>query len=100
MPVCQWLQIAMCSFPRVTDAYDVAIVTMMSGIQVLRLDKVQVKAVNLANGKDMPETPTLMLDFIGTDDDQQKEAKRLNNFMVHVALLMEGTCTGLNLIGI
>uniref|UniRef100_A0A6L2NP51 D-lactate dehydrogenase [cytochrome], mitochondrial n=1 Tax=Tanacetum cinerariifolium TaxID=118510 RepID=A0A6L2NP51_TANCI len=28
------LEIAMCSFPRVTDAYDVAIVTMMSGIQI------------------------------------------------------------------
>ncbi|GJZ07211.1 D-lactate dehydrogenase [cytochrome], mitochondrial isoform X2 [Tanacetum coccineum] len=60
----------MCSFPRVTDASDVAIVTMMSGIQVLRvelLDEVQVKAVNLASGKNMPEAPTLMFEFIGIE---------------------------------
>lgn len=30
------------------------------------LDEVQVKAVNLANGKDLPEFPTLMFEFIGT----------------------------------
>ncbi|PWA80685.1 FAD-linked oxidases family protein [Artemisia annua] len=194
--------VAMCNFPTVKDAADVAIAAMMSGIQVSRvelLDEVQVKAVNLANGKDLPEAPTLMFEFIGTeaytreqtlivqkiasehsgsdfvfaedpeakkelwkirkealyaclamapgyeamttdvcvplshlaeliskskeeldaspllctviahagdgnfhtvmlfdpaDEDQRKEAERLNNFMVHAALSMEGTCTG------
>lgn len=30
------------------------------------LDEVQVKAINLANGKNLPEVPTLMFEFIGT----------------------------------
>ncbi|GJX67088.1 D-lactate dehydrogenase [cytochrome], mitochondrial isoform X1 [Tanacetum coccineum] len=62
--------VAMCNFPTVKDAADVAIAAMMSGIQVSRvelLDEVQVKAVNLANGKDLPEAPTLMFEFIGTE---------------------------------
>ena len=32
--------------------------------------------------------------FDPADEDQRKEAERLNNFMVHAALSMEGTCTG------
>ncbi|XP_062112323.1 D-lactate dehydrogenase [cytochrome], mitochondrial isoform X2 [Humulus lupulus] len=31
------------------------------------LDEVQVKAINIANGKNLPETPTLMFEFIGTE---------------------------------
>ncbi|PWA73472.1 hypothetical protein CTI12_AA258760 [Artemisia annua] len=31
------------------------------------LDEVVVKAVNLANRKDFPEAPTLMLEFIGVE---------------------------------
>ncbi|KAG0525518.1 hypothetical protein BDA96_06G063600 [Sorghum bicolor] len=52
------------------DAADVAIATMLSGIQVSRvelLDEVQIKAINMANGKNLPEVPTLMFEFIGTD---------------------------------
>ncbi|KAK9122985.1 hypothetical protein Sjap_012587 [Stephania japonica] len=30
------------------------------------LDEVQVKAINIANGKNLPEVPTLMFEFIGT----------------------------------
>jgi hypothetical protein len=30
------------------------------------LDEVQVRAINLANGKSLPEVPTLMFEFIGT----------------------------------
>ncbi|KAF5770283.1 putative oxidoreductase [Helianthus annuus] len=194
--------VAMCNFPTIKDAADVAIAAMLSGIQVSRvelLDEVQVKAINLANGKDLPEFPTLMFELIGTeaytreqthivqkiasehngsdfvfaedkdakkelwkirkealyaclamapnceamttdvcvplshlaeliskskqeldaspllgtviahagdgnfhtvilfnpeDEEQRKEAERLNNFMVHAALSMEGTCTG------
>ncbi|KAI9090722.1 hypothetical protein K1719_028575 [Acacia pycnantha] len=62
--------VAMCNFPSVKDAADVAITTMMSGIQVSRvelLDEVQVKAINIANGKNLPESPTLMFEFIGTE---------------------------------
>ncbi|CAL5435775.1 unnamed protein product [Camellia sinensis] len=62
--------VAMCNFPTIKDAADVAIATMLSGIQVSRvelLDEVQVKAVNIANGKNLPETPTLMFEFIGTE---------------------------------
>nr|XP_023878640.1 D-lactate dehydrogenase [cytochrome], mitochondrial-like isoform X2 [Quercus suber]POE78095.1 d-lactate dehydrogenase [cytochrome], mitochondrial [Quercus suber] len=62
--------VAMCNFPSIKDAADVAIATMMSGIQVSRvelLDEVQVKAINIANGKNLPEIPTLMFEFIGTE---------------------------------
>lgn len=30
------------------------------------LDEVQIRAINIANGKKLPETPTLMFEFIGT----------------------------------
>ncbi|KZV48985.1 FAD-linked oxidases family protein isoform 1 [Dorcoceras hygrometricum] len=173
--------VAMCNFPTVKDAADVAIATMLSGIQVSRvelLDEVQVRAINVANGKALPEAPTLLFEFIGTEaysreqtlivqkiasehngsdfvfaedpeakkelwkdvcvplshlaelistskkeldssslvctviahagdgnfhtvvlfdpdkEEQQREAERLNHFMVHTALAMEGTCTG------
>lgn len=32
------------------------------------MDEVQIKAVNLANGKNLPELPTLMFEFIGTGE--------------------------------
>ncbi|EPS69587.1 hypothetical protein M569_05175 [Genlisea aurea] len=62
--------VAMCNFPTIKDAADVAIATMMSGIQVSRvelLDEIQMKAINVANGKNLPELPTLMFEFIGTE---------------------------------
>ncbi|KAK9921536.1 hypothetical protein M0R45_030042 [Rubus argutus] len=66
----QYSVVAMCNFPSIKDAADVAISTMLSGIQVSRvelLDEVQVRAINIANGKNLPETPTLMFEFIGTE---------------------------------
>ncbi|CAA6658466.1 unnamed protein product [Spirodela intermedia] len=66
----QYSVVAMCSFPTVKDAADVAIATMLSGIQVSRvelLDEVQIKAINMASGKNLPEVPTLMFEFIGTE---------------------------------
>ncbi|XP_028069822.1 D-lactate dehydrogenase [cytochrome], mitochondrial isoform X4 [Camellia sinensis] len=66
----QYSVVAMCNFPTIKDAADVAIATMLSGIQVSRvelLDEVQVKAINIANGKNLPEAPTLMFEFIGTE---------------------------------
>ncbi|KAH7661631.1 D-lactate dehydrogenase (cytochrome) protein [Dioscorea alata] len=62
--------VAMCNFKTIKDAADVAIATMLSGIQVSRvelLDEVQMKAINVANGKNLPEVPTLMFEFIGTE---------------------------------
>ena len=32
------------------------------------MDEVQVRAINNANGKNMPETPTLLFEFIGTGE--------------------------------
>ncbi|EXC03805.1 D-lactate ferricytochrome C oxidoreductase [Morus notabilis] len=66
----QYSVVAICNFPSVKDAADVAIATMLSGIQVSRvelLDEVQIRAINIANGKNLPETPTLMFEFIGTE---------------------------------
>lgn len=66
----QYSVVAMCNFPTIKDAADVAIGTMFSGIQVSRvelLDEVQVKAINIANGKSLPEVPTLMFEFVGTE---------------------------------
>lgn len=62
--------VAMCSFPSVKDAADVAIATMHCGIQVSRvelLDEVLIKAINYANGVDIKESPALMFEFVGTD---------------------------------
>lgn len=62
--------VAMCNFPTIKDAADVAIATMHSGIQVSRvelLDEVQMRAINLANDKNFPEIPTLMFEFVGTE---------------------------------
>lgn len=66
----QYTVVAMCNFPTIKDAADVAIATMLSGIQVSRmelLDEVQLKAINIANGKNLPEVPSLMFEFIGTE---------------------------------
>ncbi|WOG98229.1 hypothetical protein DCAR_0417570 [Daucus carota subsp. sativus] len=66
----QYSVVAMCNFPTIKDAADVAIATMKCGIQVSRvelLDEVQVKAINVANSKDLPEVPTLMFEFVGTE---------------------------------
>lgn len=32
------------------------------------MDEVQVRAINIANGKNLPETPTLLFEFIGTGE--------------------------------
>ncbi|XP_065024845.1 D-lactate dehydrogenase [cytochrome], mitochondrial-like isoform X1 [Musa acuminata AAA Group] len=68
--------VAMCNFQTIKEAADVAIATMHSGIQVSRvelLDEVQVKAINIANGKNLPEVPTLMFEFIGTEAYAQEQ---------------------------
>ncbi|GLT45080.1 hypothetical protein SLA2020_189390 [Shorea laevis] len=70
--------VAMCNFPSIKDAADVAIATMLSGIQVSRvelLDGIQVRAVNIANGKNLPEVPTLMFEFVGTEAYAREQAQ-------------------------
>jgi len=32
------------------------------------MDEVQVQAVNIANGTNLPETPTLLFEFVGTGE--------------------------------
>lgn len=62
--------VAVCSFPSIKDAADVAIATMHCGIQVSRvemLDEVMVKILNSANSTKFKETPILMFEFVGTD---------------------------------
>ncbi|KAH0454095.1 hypothetical protein IEQ34_016019 [Dendrobium chrysotoxum] len=69
-PVRPRAPVAMCNFPTIKEAADVAIATMLSGIQVSRvelLDEVMMQAINIANGKKLPEVPTLMFEFIGTE---------------------------------
>lgn len=74
--------VAMCNFPTIKDAADVAIATMHSGIQVSRvelLDEVQVHSLNIANGKDLPEFPTLMFEFVGTEAYAREQTLRVQN---------------------
>ncbi|GFP94927.1 d-lactate dehydrogenase [cytochrome] mitochondrial [Phtheirospermum japonicum] len=73
----QYSVVAMCNFPTIKDAADVAIATMLTGIQVSRvelLDEVQVRAINVANGKNLPEAPTLLFEFIGTEAYSREQA--------------------------
>ncbi|KAG6770286.1 hypothetical protein POTOM_025963 [Populus tomentosa] len=61
--------VTMYNFLTIKDAADVAIDTMLSGIQVSRvepLDEVQVRAVNIANKNNLTELPTLIFEFICT----------------------------------
>lgn len=74
--------VAMCHFPTVKDAAEVAIACMHSGIQVSRvelLDEVQMKAINIANGYEYPEQPTLMFELIGTPAYVKEQVQRVQN---------------------
>eukprot|EP00252_Welwitschia_mirabilis_P009346 TRINITY_DN21894_c0_g1_i1.p1 TRINITY_DN21894_c0_g1~~TRINITY_DN21894_c0_g1_i1.p1 ORF type:complete len:562 (-),score=116.25 TRINITY_DN21894_c0_g1_i1:84-1769(-) len=76
--------VAMCNFSSIKDAADVAIGTMHSGIQVSRvelLDEVQVHALNLANRKNLPELPTLMFEFIGTESYAREQTLRVQKIV-------------------
>ncbi|KAF5177579.1 D-2-hydroxyglutarate dehydrogenase protein [Thalictrum thalictroides] len=80
----QYSVVAMCNFPTVKDAADAAIATMLTGIQVSRvelLDEVQIKAINIANGKNLPESPTLMFEFIGTEAYSREQTLIVQNII-------------------
>jgi D-lactate dehydrogenase (cytochrome) len=61
---------AVCSFPDLASACNAVIATIRVGIPVARielLDEVQVRACNAYSHLDIPETPTLFLEFHGTE---------------------------------
>ncbi|KAL9247065.1 hypothetical protein vseg_020536 [Gypsophila vaccaria] len=69
--------VARCNFTSIKDAADVAIATMLTGIQVSRvelMDEVQVRAINIANGTNLPEKPTLLFEFVGTEAYSREQA--------------------------
>lgn len=61
---------AMCSFPSVKAAVDTVIETIQTGIPVARIelaDALQMKAINIFSKMILPETPTLWLEFHGSE---------------------------------
>ncbi|OVA03263.1 FAD-linked oxidase [Macleaya cordata] len=46
------------------------------------LDEVQVKAINIANGKNLPELPTLMFEFIGTEAYSREQTLIVQNIVL------------------
>jgi len=70
---------AVCPFPTVEAACNTVIATIQSGIPVARielLDEVQVKASNAYAKLDLAETPTLFLEFHGTEANVHEQAQR------------------------
>ncbi|XP_078430834.1 FAD-linked oxidases family protein isoform X3 [Wolffia australiana] len=45
------------------------------------LDEVQIKAINYASGKDLPEVPTLMFEFIGTEAYSREQTLIVQNIV-------------------
>ncbi|XP_057981944.1 D-lactate dehydrogenase [cytochrome], mitochondrial isoform X3 [Malania oleifera] len=125
----QYSVVAMCNFPSIKDAADVAIATMLSGIQIRKEAlwacfamapnfeaMITDVCVPLSRLAELISRSKLLIDaspLVGTvvahagdgnfhtlilfdpnQEEQRQEAERLNHFMVHTALSMEGTCTG------
>ncbi len=70
---------AVCPFPSIAAACDTVIATIQSGIPVARielLDEVQVKACNAYAKLGLTETPTLFLEFHGTEAGVHEQAER------------------------
>ena len=70
---------AVCPFPSVEAACDTVIATIQNGIPVARielLDEVQVRASNAYAKLDLQETPTLFLEFHGTEAGVAEQAER------------------------
>ncbi|KAL5742861.1 hypothetical protein ACOSP7_029593 [Xanthoceras sorbifolium] len=98
----------MCNFPTIKDAADVVVASMLSDVQVSRVElliEVQVRAVNIANGKNLPEFPTLMFEFIGNDVkftlsikflDLQVEIYIENDKYTLGSLWVDVSCSGIN----
>ena len=70
---------AVCPFPSIEAACNTVIATIQSGIPVARielLDEVQVKASNAYAKLSLAETPTLFLEFHGTEASVHEQADR------------------------
>ncbi|GBD50070.1 FAD-binding oxidoreductase [Methylopila sp. Yamaguchi] len=68
-----------CPFPSVEAACDATIMTIQSGLPVARielLDEVQVRAANAYSKLSLAETPTLFVEFHGTDASVKEQAER------------------------
>jgi len=69
---------ATCAFDTINDAVDTVIETIQLGIPVARielLDEVQVRASNRFSGTDLPEKPTLFIEFHGSEAGTADEAR-------------------------
>jgi D-lactate dehydrogenase (cytochrome) len=68
-----------CPFPSVRAACDAVIMTIQTGLPVARielLDAAQVRAVNAYSKLTLAETPTLFLEFHGTDASVKEQSER------------------------
>jgi D-lactate dehydrogenase (cytochrome) len=69
---------AVCPFPDLESACNAVIATIRYGIPIARielLDEVQVRACNLHSKLTLPETPTLFLEFHGTEAGVQEQSE-------------------------
>jgi D-lactate dehydrogenase (cytochrome) len=69
----------LCPFPSVKAACDATIVTIQSGLPVARIelaDELQVKAFNLHSQLGLQETPYLFVEFHGTEQSVEEQARR------------------------
>jgi D-lactate dehydrogenase (cytochrome) len=74
----QAISAAICSFPSVEAACRTVIATIQYGIPMARielLDELQVRASNAYSKLDLPESPTLFLEFHGTPAGVEEQAK-------------------------
>jgi D-lactate dehydrogenase (cytochrome) len=73
---------AVCPFKSIRGACDAVIATIQSGIPVARielLDEVQVRACNAYSKLTLQETPTLFLEFHGTEASVAEQAQRFGD---------------------
>lgn len=66
----QAIAAGICRFPSITAACDAAILAIQSGIPMARvelLDEVMIQACNIYSKLELPETPTLFVEFHGSD---------------------------------
>jgi D-lactate dehydrogenase (cytochrome) len=73
---------ATCGFPTIAGAVDAVIETIQSGLPVARielLDEVQMRGFNAYAGFSLPETPTLFLEFHGSEAGVAEQAARFGD---------------------
>ena len=78
---------AVCPFPSVEAACEAAISAIQGGIPVARvelLDAVQIRGCNLHSKVDLPEVPTLFLEFHGTTNSVAEQARMFSDIAVEL----------------